>query len=171
MGGEVGANIQKIFSYGHRNSFGMAVDPMSGGVWLQENGDDTFSELNRVEPGTNGGWMQIAGPVERIDEFKQIETTFGGHEPATAALAADEHRRHAPMQALARLFMLPGAHYSDPEFSWKWEVAPGGIGFVDGRGLGPQFDGDLFMGAATPILEGGYLFHFDLPATDGDRDN
>ena len=31
MGGEVGANIQKVFSYGHRNSFGMAVDPKSGG--------------------------------------------------------------------------------------------------------------------------------------------
>ena len=24
----------------------------------------------------------------------------------------------------ARLFMLPGAHYSDPEFAWKFEVAP-----------------------------------------------
>src|SRR5688572_25346439 len=33
MPGEVGANVQKIFSYGHRNSFGMAVDPLSGGVW------------------------------------------------------------------------------------------------------------------------------------------
>src|SRR5215210_4898502 len=49
MGGEVGPNIQKVFSYGHRNSFGMAIDPMSGNVWLQENGDDSFSELNRVE--------------------------------------------------------------------------------------------------------------------------
>ena len=31
-----------------------------------------------------------------------------------------------------------------------------------GRGLGPSFDGDLFMGAATPNLEGGYLFHFNI---------
>src|SRR5262249_34673001 len=30
MGGEVGANIQKIYSYGHRNGFGMAFDPLSG---------------------------------------------------------------------------------------------------------------------------------------------
>jgi glucose/arabinose dehydrogenase len=58
--------------------------------------------------------------------------------------------------------MLPGATYRDPEFSWKWEVAPGGMGFVNGRGLGTQFQGDLFMGAATPVLEGGYLFHFNL---------
>ena len=36
----------------------------------EENGDDTFSELNRVEPGMNGGWVQIMGPVERIAQFK-----------------------------------------------------------------------------------------------------
>ena len=161
MGGEVGANIQKIFSYGHRNSFGMAVDPVSGALWLQENGDDSFSELNRIEPGLNGGWVQIAGPVERIAQFKQIETTFGGMNlqqlrwPPTNI--AD-----TPEEALSRLFMIPGANYSDPEFSWKWEVAPGGIGFVIGRGLGPQFQNDLFMGAATANLEGGYLFHFNL---------
>ena len=28
IGGEVGANIQKVFSYGHRNGFGMAFDPV-----------------------------------------------------------------------------------------------------------------------------------------------
>jgi glucose/arabinose dehydrogenase len=161
MGGEVGANIKKIFSYGHRNSFGLAVDPASGNVWLQENGDDSFSELNRVEPGTNGGWIQIAGPVERISQFKEIETTFG-------AQALQQNRwpptniADSPEEALSRLFMLPGSRYKDPEFSWKWEVAPAGIGFVRGPGLGRQFAGDLFMGAATSLLEGGYLFHFDL---------
>ncbi|MGH2655233.1 MAG: PQQ-dependent sugar dehydrogenase [Actinomycetota bacterium] len=161
MGGEAGANIQKIFSYGHRNSFGLAVDPASGNLWLQENGDDSFSELNRVERGMNGGWIQIAGPVDRISQFKEIETTFG-------AQALQQNRwpptniADSPQEALSRLFTLPGSRYKDPEFSWKWEVAPGGIGFVRGRGLGPQFEGDLFMGAATPILEGGYLFHFNL---------
>jgi glucose/arabinose dehydrogenase len=58
--------------------------------------------------------------------------------------------------------MLPGAHYSDPEFSWKFEVAPAGIGFMDGRGIGLQYDGDLFVGAARPFLEGGFLWHFNL---------
>jgi glucose/arabinose dehydrogenase len=166
-GGEVGANIQKIFSYGHRNSFGLAVDPVSGNIWLQENGDDTFSELNRVEPGLNGGWIQIEGPVDRIAQYKQIETTFGAQNlqqlrwlPTNIA--------NSPEEAISRLFMLSGANYSDPEFSWKWEVAPGGIGFVAGKGLGSQFQNDLFMGAATPILQGGYLFHFNLT---GNRKN
>ena len=161
MGGEVGANVQRLFSYGHRNGFGMAVDPGSGNVWLEENGDDSFSELNRLEPGMNGGWVQVAGPIERVAQFKEIETTFGGRNlqqlrwpPSNIA--------DTPEEARSRLFMLPGAHYSDPELSWKWEVAPAGLGFVTGRALGRQYEGDLFMGAATPNLEGGYLFHFNL---------
>jgi glucose/arabinose dehydrogenase len=161
MGGEVGANIQKIFAYGIRNGFGMAFDPVSGDLWEQENGDDSFTELNRVEPGLNSGWVQIMGPVDRIQEFKAIETSpqfFGLQQirwPPTNI--AD-----TPEEALERLFMLPGAHYSPPEFSWKFEVAPAGIGFVVGRGLGPQFENDLFMGGARTTLEGGHLFHFNL---------
>jgi len=161
MGGEAGANVQKLFSYGHRNSFGMAFDPESGGLWLQENGDDSFSELNRVTAGMNGGWVQIAGPVARIAQFKEIETTFGGQNlqqlrwpPANIG--------NIPADALSRLFNLPGSHYEDPAFSWKWEVAPGGIGFISGRALGPQYDGDLIVGAGTNLLAGGYLFRFNL---------
>ena len=64
FGGEVGEGVQKIYSYGiHRNSFGMAFDPKSGRLWQQENGDDSFSELNRVFPGMNLGWIQIMGPA------------------------------------------------------------------------------------------------------------
>jgi hypothetical protein len=68
----------------------------------------------------------------------------------------------SPEEALARMVMLPGAHYSDPEFSWKFEVAPAGIGFMNGGGIGAQYNGDLFMGAARPFLEGGFLWHFNL---------
>ncbi len=59
--------------------------------------------------------------------------------------------------------MLEGAHYRDPEFSWKYEVAPAAIGFMQGRGLGPQYENDLFVGAFEPEDEGGgYLFRFNL---------
>jgi Glucose/sorbosone dehydrogenases len=54
----VGANIQKVFAYGIRNSFGMDFDPVSGALWEEENGDDSFDEINRVEPGMNGGWVR-----------------------------------------------------------------------------------------------------------------
>jgi glucose/arabinose dehydrogenase len=171
MGGEVGANIQKIFAYGLRNGFGMAFDPKSGTLWEQENGDDSFSELNRVEPGFNSGWVQIMGPPERLVQYKTIETTVTPTPPDPFATTyfglqqlrwSPENIADTAEEALSRLFMLPGAHYSAPEFSWKFEVAPGAIGFVSGRGLGPQFEGDLFVAAARPFLEGGHLFHFNL---------
>jgi glucose/arabinose dehydrogenase len=161
MGGEVGANIQRIFSYGHRNGFGMAFDPQSGFLWLQENGDDSFSELNRIRAGMDGGWIQIAGPASRVAQFKEIETTFGGQNLQQVRWPPS-NIANTPTEALSRLFVLPGSQYVDPEFSWKWEVAPGGIGFLNSRALGPQYAGDLFMGAATPNLEGGYLFRFNL---------
>src|SRR5262245_54691642 len=78
MGGEVGANLQKIFSYGHRNGFGMAFDPYSGDLWETENGDDSFAEINHVEPGMNGGWIQMAGPQHRFFDFKDIEVNQFG---------------------------------------------------------------------------------------------
>jgi len=161
MGGEVGANVQRLFAYGVRNSFGMAFDPVSGDLWEQENGDDTFDEINRVEPGMNGGWIQVMGPVSRVAQFKEMETTFGARSlqqirwpPSNIA--------DTPEEALDRMFMLPGAHYSDPEFSWKWAVPPAGIGFLNSRALGPQYENDLFVGAATPATFGGYLFHFQI---------
>jgi len=303
-GGEAGANLQKVFAYGIRNSFGMAFDPFSGDLWDEQNGDDSFTELNRIEPGANLGWVQVMGPLARLSDFKSIETSqrFSGLQqvrwpPALIASSAGE--------ALARLFMVfedprrfnatllgreevpptpmtnasasadfrltrdgtlrfslratgpienatqahihlgargqngpivafllplnaagvnfaagdliaegtltdadviarpgfeptvaalmarirqgrtyvnlhtvrlpageirghhltddrPVSHYSDPQFSWKFEVSPGGIGFISGGGLGRQYRGNLITGAAVPNLMGGQLFRFKL---------
>ena len=161
IGGPAGANIQKIYAYGIRNSYGLNFDPLSGDLWENENGDDTFSELNRVEPGMNSGWVQIMGPSSRVAQFKEIETSaqfFGLQQirwPPTNI--AD-----TPAEALSRLFMLPGAHFSDPEFSWKFEVAPAGLGFVSGRALGPRYNGDLFMGGARDFLFSGHIFRMEI---------
>jgi hypothetical protein len=60
--------------------------------------------------------------------------------------------------------MLPGAQYVEPEFSWKYAVAPAALGFVKGRGLGPQFEGDMFVGASRTTLSNGFLFRFKFTA-------
>jgi aldose sugar dehydrogenase len=165
MGGEVGANLQKTFAYGIRNSFGMAFDPVSGNLWTQENGEDAFDELNLVEPGMNSGWIQIMGPLARIGEYRAIETTSLHHDdfPNLQQFRwGPERIAETQQEARSRLFVLPGSHYSDPEFSWKHVLAPAGIGFVDGRGLGPQFSGDLFVGFSVPEPLGGPLFRFNI---------
>ena len=67
----LGGELQKVFAYGIRNSFGMAFDPYSGSLWEQENGDDSFDEINRVEAGMNGGWIQVIGPVSRVSSIQE----------------------------------------------------------------------------------------------------
>ena len=174
MGGEVGANLQRIFAYGLRNSFGMTFDPESGQLWEQENGDDSFSELNRVPAGLNSGWVQIMGPASRVAQFRAIETdptrpqpfTPNGYFGLQQARWSPENIAQTPAEALSRLVMFPGARFKDPELAWKYEVAPGGIGFVDGNGLGKRYRGDLFMAGARDLLEGGHLFRIQLT---GDR--
>ena len=163
LSGEAAANIKKIFAYGVRNSFGMAFDPLTGNLWTQENGDDSFDEINRVRPGFNGGWIQAIGPLSRVSEYKAIESTYGAGNlqqlrwpPSNIA--------DTPQVALSRLYMLPGAQYVDPEFSWRYAVAPSPIGFVQGRGLGPQLEGDLLVGASRVTLANGYLFRFEMSA-------
>jgi glucose/arabinose dehydrogenase len=165
IGGEEGENIQRIYSYGIRNSFGMAVDPQSGNLWQQENGEDAYDEVNRVEAGQNSGWIQFAGPADRIGEYREIETTSLHHEdfPNLQQFRWDPQRiATTAADARSRLFELPGSTYSDPEFSWKFVLAPAAIGFQDGRALGPQYEGDLFMGFSTLDTLDGPLFRFNL---------
>ncbi len=300
---QVAANLQKVFAYGIRNGFGMAFDPLSGNLWEAQNGDDSFSEINRVEPGANLGWVQVMGPLARVAQFKEIETSaaFSGLQQVRWSPA---NIANSPEEAFERLFMIfeggddfratlegrqevpvvqtdagaraefrlnangtldfrleatahienaqqahihlgargqngpivafllplnpagtdfepgdeitrgtlddaavierpgfdgtvaslvermrqgrayanlhtvafgggeirgqivvdgePVSHYSDPEFSWKFEVSPAAVGFMSGLALGPQYRGNMFTAGATPRLEGGHLFRFNL---------
>jgi glucose/arabinose dehydrogenase len=163
LGGEEGANLQKVFAYGIRNSFGLAVDPLSGELWQSENGDDTFDEINRIEAGQNSGWIQVMGPLVRITEFKGIETTFPTPPGSLQQVRwPPSNIADSPIVARARMVDIPGSHYADPQFSWKYATAPAAIGFMGDSSLGPDYQGDLFVGASLPVLTGGYLFRFNL---------
>lgn len=49
-----------VYSYGHRNIFGMAFDP-SGRLYVTENGPDSNDEVNLIEKGKNYGWPNVTG--------------------------------------------------------------------------------------------------------------
>src|SRR5688572_9183817 len=282
----------------------MAFDPASGALWEAQNGDDSFTELNLVERGSNLGWIQVMGPLERIAQFKAIETSpefFGLQQIRWSPV----NIANTPQQALERMFMVydggsefgsvltgaeenppvqtnaravahfkvesngtmtyelwaqtaiqqvtashihlgaylqngpvvaflfdagatprnfaagaliargtltnanviarpgftptiailaerirqgrayvnvhtsahpggevrgqitvldrdPVSRYSDPEFSWKFEVAPAALGFINSRALGPQYEHDMIVGAARDTLFSGQLFRFEL---------
>ena len=319
-GGEVGSNWKKVYAYGVRNAFGMAVDPYTGRLWDAQNGDDAFSEINRIPAGANLGWVQAMGPLSRVGQFKAIETTRvpdppdprapadrGGYyglqqarfdparladspreararmfdvhvgakdfaatlsgaeevpantsgatgravlrlrsdrsldyslsveqisevraahihlgargqngpvvvtlfDAATSTVSTFDRQRIAsgritaaditarppgldgtPAELLRRLrqgrayvnvhtVRLPAgeirgqvvatdgrrlSHYVDPQLSWTYEVAPVGLGFHTGYGLGKEYRGNAFVGQAIPVSEGGRLFRLQLSA-------
>lgn len=112
----LGGNMQKVYAYGVRNSYGMDFDPLSDVLWDTENGPDSYDEINRVLPGFNSGWERIMGPDSR--------------DP----------------QGVGDLWMALGAHYSDPEFSWLAPIAVTAIHFPRSDALGTHYRHDCFVG-------------------------
>jgi glucose/arabinose dehydrogenase len=144
---EAVANLKRVYAYGIRNSFGLAIDPFTGKLWESENGDDAMDEINVIGSGFNGGWVQFMGPKSRIGQFRDIEN------PTTGSLGG---QNRYPVSNIAtttaigesRLVNIPGATYTDPVFSWKYCIAPNAIGFVNGNGLGAKYNGNLIVGSA-----------------------
>ncbi|MFZ5605989.1 MAG: PQQ-dependent sugar dehydrogenase [Pseudomonadota bacterium] len=64
----------EIFSYGHRNSQGLAVDPRTGRLWESEHGPRGGDELNRPEAGKNYGWPLISDGVDYSTGLPYPET-------------------------------------------------------------------------------------------------
>ena len=54
----------EVWSYGHRNIQGAALNPADKTLWVVEHGPRGGDELNRVEPGKNYGWPVITYGVE-----------------------------------------------------------------------------------------------------------
>lgn len=165
MGGEAGENVQMTWAYGIRNSFGLAVHPETGDLWETENGDDSWDEVNIFPAGSNSGWIQLIGPPERFDEFRQIETESEDgldnpdFPPDQLAESADE--------AMTRLFELEGSTYRPPAFAWKFPPAVTSIAFVTDDALGESSVNTAWLGTVLtdsllryPLAEDGSGFDF-----------
>jgi glucose/arabinose dehydrogenase len=53
-----------IWSYGHRNMQGLAVDPRTGTLWESEHGPRGGDEINLPKPGKNYGWPIISNGMD-----------------------------------------------------------------------------------------------------------
>jgi glucose/arabinose dehydrogenase/plastocyanin len=158
VGGEVGENLAKIWAYGVRNSFGLAVHPDTGALWQTENGDDSWDEVNILPAGANSGWIQLIGPPERMAEYRDLEVASedGLDNPdfPPDLLATDGEAAQAAM------VQLPGSQYVAPVFSWKYPVAVTSIAFVTDDALGESSTGSAWLG--TVLTDG--LYRYPLAA-------
>src|ERR1700689_2082151 len=50
----------EIYSMGHRNSLGLAFNPVTGDLWNNENGPYGGDEINIIKPGLNYGWPLVS---------------------------------------------------------------------------------------------------------------
>jgi glucose/arabinose dehydrogenase len=54
----------EIFSYGHRNMQGLALDPRTGTLWENEHGPRGGDEINLPQAGKNYGWPIITNGID-----------------------------------------------------------------------------------------------------------
>jgi glucose/arabinose dehydrogenase len=55
------ANAKRVYSLGHRNSYGFTFHGHTGHLWETENGPSDNDEINRVVSGGNYGWPIVRG--------------------------------------------------------------------------------------------------------------
>jgi aldose sugar dehydrogenase len=108
--------LSRYYAYGIRNSFGLAIDPVTNMLWDTENGPSEYDEVNLVRPGFNSGWQTVMGPISRSGESVDALVSF------------------------------QGSQYIDPVFSWKIPPALTDIEFLHSSKLGDKYANNIFVG-------------------------
>jgi aldose sugar dehydrogenase len=129
------SNLSKYYAYGIRNSFGLAIDPVTGILWDTENGPDGFDEINIVRPGFNSGWAIVMGPIESSNVTSENDlVNFLGSSSSSSS------------------------SYADPVFSWGRAVGVTDIEFYSSDKLGNDYTNNIFVGDAN----NGHLYFFEV---------
>ena len=73
-----------VWSYGHRNPQGLALDKMSGRLYSHEHGAKGGDELNLIKPDTNYGWPAVTKGVNYSGAYvSPLRSAPGIEEPLT----------------------------------------------------------------------------------------
>jgi glucose/arabinose dehydrogenase len=109
-----------LYSIGHRNPQGAALEPGTSTLWLTEHGPQGGDELNRIVPGQNYGWPLVSYGCPYGSPVGSACRVGGG--------------THAPA-------------YVEPESYWvPTSTAPSGLAFYSGDKF-PEWQGHVFAGA------------------------
>ncbi|MCH7565357.1 MAG: PQQ-dependent sugar dehydrogenase [Gemmatimonadetes bacterium] len=136
--GRAGA-LPEIWSYGHRNLQGLAFNPETGDLWIDEHGPQGGDELNLILPGRNYGWPVIGYGLQYGGTVIHASTRQEGM----------EQPRHYWVPSIATSGLL---FYTGDAFpGWRGSVFVGGLAGQQLARL--TLDGQHVTGEET-LLEG-----------------
>ncbi|MBI3879299.1 MAG: PQQ-dependent sugar dehydrogenase [Verrucomicrobia bacterium] len=127
-----GGGRAEIFSYGHRNPWGLSFDRGGKHELIEaEVGENMWEEVNLVKRGGNHGWRLREGPV--------------GFDPANPLRPPEVTPRHAP----------DGTPFVEPIITYMNAKGFPGVEGIKGTSI---TGGYIYRGKALPELKGRYVF-------------
>ena len=114
----------EVYTLGHRNSLGMALNPATGELWQTENGPNGGDEINIIRAGKNYGWPLVSYGRTYPGPWQAKLPTSEGFEPPTVYWT--------PAIAVSGIAFYTG----DKLPLWKGDVFIGGLrtGEIPGTG-------------------------------------
>jgi glucose/arabinose dehydrogenase len=104
-----------VFSMGHRNQLGLAINPYNGQVWSGEQGPNGGDEVNIIRPGRNYGWPVVSDGRD-----------YRGHYLSPSPFKEGMERPHVvwvPSIALSGMAFYTGDRFPN----WKRNLFVGGM--------------------------------------------
>ena len=123
--------LPEIWSMGHRNVQGLALDPVSGRVWATEHGPYGGDELNLVVAGGNYGW-----PLQSYGADYKTHEPVGKHEVAGML---NPSVAWVPSPAPSGLAVYTG----DKIAAWRGSIFSGGLAAKDIRRIAVDASGKV----------------------------
>ncbi len=85
--GDATGRIAEVFAYGFRNPWRISFDPLTGGLYAGDNGEDDIEEIDLVQPGGYYGWIDKEGSFAFLDfngvtdDLSDLPPDFDGIDP------------------------------------------------------------------------------------------
>jgi glucose/arabinose dehydrogenase len=128
-----------IYSYGHRNQQGMAMNPDTGSIWATEHGPKGGDEINVIRKGLNYGWPVISYGVNYSGtKFTDITEKEGMEQPLW---------QWTPSIAPSGMVFVTSDKYPD----WKGKLLSGSLKF--GHLILTTYEGDKVI-SEEKVFEG-----------------
>ncbi|GAB3096390.1 PQQ-dependent sugar dehydrogenase [Lysobacter terrae] len=145
----------EIWSYGHRNMQGLAIDPRTGTLWESEHGPRGGDEINLPQAGKNYGWPIITHGIN-YSGFPIPEAV------GTAAPGMEQpHYVWAKSPAVSGMAFLVGK----PQSKWNDSLFLGALS--DGSLIRLSLEGDRIVGEERLLKELGARIRDVRVAGDG----